>query len=87
MPGVKGAKLGCVSGDEFESIQTDRDPIRQARRATELLAIYQERSAELAQLRREAIERAAVEQGLSYAAVAGKIGLSKGRITQIRQSG
>src|SRR5947209_8313665 len=48
--------------------------------------VYQQRSVELARLRRDAINRAAQERGLSFTAVAEAIGLSKGRITQIRQS-
>jgi transcriptional regulator with XRE-family HTH domain len=75
-----------VSADEFESVRAEADPLRQARRATDLLGVYQQRSVELARLRRDAINRAARERGLSFSAVAEAIGLSKGRITQIRQS-
>jgi hypothetical protein len=75
-----------VSGDEFQDVRAERDPLAQARRATELLAVYQQRSVELARLRRLAIERAADQTGMTMAAVAAEIGLSKGRITQIRQS-
>jgi len=64
----------------------DRDPVRQGRAATELLAVYQQRSIELARLRRAAIERLREERGLSYAAIAKEFGLSKGRVGQIRQS-
>ncbi len=60
--------------------------MRQARRATELMSFYQQRSLELARLRRDAIQRATVENGLSFTEVALALGLSKGRITQIRQS-
>jgi hypothetical protein len=75
-----------VSGDEFEEVRAERDPLAQARRATELLSVYQQRSVELARLRRLAIERVADQTGMTMAAVAAEIGLSKGRITQIRQS-
>jgi len=72
--------------DEFETVRRDGDPRRQGRRATELLVVYQQRSIELARLRREAIRRLQDEEGLSYAAVAAELGLSKGRIGQITQS-
>jgi hypothetical protein len=75
-----------VSSDEFESVRTETDALTRARRATELISIYQQRSTELARLRRVAIDQAARERGLTLAGVAAEIGLSKGRITQIRQS-
>jgi hypothetical protein len=75
-----------VSVEEFESVRSERDPLARARRATELIGIYQQRSTELARLRRVAIDEAAQARGLTFAAVAAEIGLSKGRITQIRQS-
>ena len=75
-----------MSPDEFEDVQAEPDALRQARRATELMAIYQQRGTELARLRREAIERAALETGMTFSAVATAVGLSKGRISQIRQS-
>jgi len=75
-----------VLPDEFEDVQAEPDALRQARRATELMAIYQQRGTELARLRREAIERATLETGMTFSAVATALGLSKGRISQIRQS-
>lgn len=66
-------------------MRAEADPLARARRATALLGIYQQRSTELARLRRVAIEEAAQQRGMSLAAVAVEIGLSKGRITQIRQ--
>jgi hypothetical protein len=71
---------------EFESVRRDPDPRRRGRRATELLAVYQQRAVELARLRRESLRRLQAEEGLSYAAVAAEFGLSKGRIGQITQS-
>jgi hypothetical protein len=71
--------------DEFESVRREADPRRQGRRATELLAIYQQRMVELARLRREDMRRLQLE-GLSYAAVATEFGLSKGRVGQITQT-
>lgn len=72
--------------DGFETVRREGDPRRQGRRATELLALYQQRTIELARLRREAMRRLQDEEGLSYAAVATEFGLSKGRIGQITQS-
>jgi hypothetical protein len=76
-----------ASADEFDAVRREPDPLRQARQATDLLAIYQQRSVELARLRREAIDRLRAERRLSYAAVAAELGLSKGRVGQIRQAG
>jgi hypothetical protein len=75
-----------VSPDPFEEVRAESDALRQARRATELMAVYQQRGIELARVRREAIERAARETGMSFTAVAAALGLSKGRISQIRRT-
>lgn len=74
-----------MPGDPFELVREIADPTERARKATELLAVYQQRSVELARLRREAIEQLQV-QGLSYAEVAARVGLSKGRVGQIKQA-
>ena len=74
-----------MARDEFEAVRRETDPLRQAQRATELLTLYQQRSTELARLRREAIDKLQAD-GLSYGEIAAKIGLSKGRIGQIKQS-
>jgi transcriptional regulator with XRE-family HTH domain len=75
-----------VPPDEFETVRRERSALRQAQRATELLAVYQQRSIELARLRREAIDRLRTDEGMSFTAIAAKLGISKGRITQIRQT-
>ena len=75
-----------MADDEFDQVRALRDPLEQARRATDLLSTYQQRSTELARLRKDAIDRAVRERGLSFTAVANAIGLTKGRITQIRQT-
>lgn len=72
--------------DEFADVRRDPDPIRRGRRATELLTIYQQRSTELARLRRAAIEEARTERDMNYAQIAAALGITKGRITQIRAS-
>lgn len=70
--------------DEFAAVRRDPDPIRRGRRATELLTLYQQRATELARLRREAIEQARSERNMSYTEIAAALGITKGRITQIR---
>jgi hypothetical protein len=72
--------------DDFEAVRQDPDPIRRGRRASALLNRYQQRATELARLRRAAIEEAR-RAGMSYTEIASALGLSKGRITQIRSSG
>lgn len=85
-PSSRGLNSDGVSQGEFDSVRAEADPLRQARRATDLLAVYQQRSMELARLRRDAIDRAATELGMTYSAVAAAVGVSKGRVTQIRHS-
>ncbi|MEV0061259.1 sigma-70 family RNA polymerase sigma factor [Nocardia sp. NPDC050718] len=72
--------------DEFDAIRNDPDPIRRGQRAGELIAVYQQRSAELARLRRAAIEQANRDLGLSFSEIGDRLGLTKGRISQIRTS-
>jgi len=70
--------------DDFEDVRRDPDPIRRGRRATELLTACQQQAAELARLRRAAIEEAHQDQGMSYTQIALAMGITKGRISQIR---
>jgi hypothetical protein len=72
--------------DPYERVRQEPDPIRQARLAGELIAVYQQRGVELARLRKEAIDRAHRTKGLNFAEIAAEIGLTRGRITQIRQT-
>ena len=72
-----------MEADEFDHVRQDTDPIRRTKRSTTLIETYRERMAELARLRKEAIEQAH-EAGMSYTEIAAALGLSKGRITQIR---
>ena len=71
---------------ELRAVREEPDPLLRARRATALMNDFQQQSVELARLRREAIEEAARTRGLSFTQVAHELGLSKGRITQIRQT-
>ncbi|MBP2369719.1 hypothetical protein [Pseudonocardia parietis] len=72
--------------DEFHALRLESDPVRRGRWATDLLATYQQRSVELARIRRAAVEEARDQLGGSYTEVARAFGLTKGRITQIRSS-
>jgi hypothetical protein len=77
--------FAIVNGhDEFDEVRNDPDPLRRGRRATALMSIYQQRATELARLRREAIEEAHQHGGLSYTEIATALGITKGRVTQIR---
>lgn len=74
------------TGDPFERVRRVTDHLRRAKLAGELIAVYQQRSVELARLRKEAINKAAAESGLSFSSIAAELGLTRGRITQIRQT-
>lgn len=75
-----------AADDPFDQVRREADPLRQAKLAGDLMVIYQQRAVELARLRREAINRAAAERDLSFSAIAAELGLTRGRISQIRQS-
>ncbi|MFI5720844.1 sigma factor-like helix-turn-helix DNA-binding protein [Nocardia sp. NPDC051750] len=68
---------------EFDQVRSEPDPVRRGQRATELMTLYQQRAAELARLRKEAIEEAH-RNGLSYTEIAELLGITKGRISQIK---
>ncbi|WP_093354169.1 sigma factor-like helix-turn-helix DNA-binding protein [Pseudonocardia ammonioxydans] len=70
--------------DDFDAVRADPDPISRGRRATALMSLYQQRATELARLRREAIEQAHAEQDMTYSEIATALGITKGRVTQIR---
>ncbi|QRP45783.1 hypothetical protein [Amycolatopsis sp. FDAARGOS 1241] len=72
--------------DDFDSVRDDNDPLRRARRAAALQTHYTQRATELSRLRKAAIEEAHRDLNLSYTEIAKALGISKGRITQIRGS-
>lgn len=76
--------MADIQGDEFDEVRADPDPISRGRRATALLGVYQQRSTELARLRKHAVEEAHQQRGMSYKEIADSLGISKGRVTQIR---
>jgi hypothetical protein len=69
-----------------DAIRAIHEPIEQARRATELIHSYERRMVELAEVRLEAIQGARVEYDLTHTTLAERMGLTKGRLTQIRQT-
>ncbi|MGL4173817.1 MAG: hypothetical protein ACRCTR_07075 [Actinomycetota bacterium] len=71
--------------DEFDQVRAERNPLVRARRATELMAIYQQRGIELARLRRAAIEEAVRDTGINYSAAGQAAGISKARVSQLRK--
>ncbi|NAS22155.1 sigma-70 family RNA polymerase sigma factor [Herbidospora sp. NEAU-GS84] len=71
---------------DLDTIAAIDDPFRLIRVATERLNAAQQEVAELARLRRRVIQDLHA-QGMSYAAIAEKAGLSRGRIHQIRHTG
>lgn len=76
-----------MATDPFDQVRGEVDPLIRARRATDLVALYQQRSIELARLRRTAIEEAVRKRGITYTAAAQAAGISKGRVSQLRKSG
>lgn len=71
---------------QFDRVRNERDLLKQAKLAGELIAIYQQRSVELARLRKQAINRVAAERGINFSAIAAQLGITRGRVTQIRNT-
>lgn len=69
---------------ELAAVRAETDPIERGRKATELLEAYRARAAELARLRSNAIEEAASDGGMSHGQLAAALGISPGRLSQIR---
>lgn len=74
-----------MSADEFEAVRAERDPIRRGQRATELITTYQQRAAELARVRKAAIEEAHRDRNMSYTEIATALGITKGRVSQVKR--
>jgi hypothetical protein len=72
--------------DELQRIMAIDDPYLLLREVTMRLADAQQEVTELARLRRRVVQDLHA-QGLSYAQIAAKAGLSRGRIHQIRHTG
>lgn len=74
------------SDPEFEAVRQMTDPLAQARAAGELIGVYQQRSTELSRIRKEAMNAAVAERGITFTELAKELGLTKGRVSQIRSS-
>jgi hypothetical protein len=72
--------------DDPEDVARITDPAERARMAGEQVQRHQRLMNEFARLRREAIEEMR-SQGLSYAAVAEALGVSRARVAQLRAAG
>lgn len=72
--------------EKFSQLHDVQNPLDQFAQATELLSFNQQLGVEIARVRKQAIERAVNEYGMSYSAVAEAVGLTKGRIAQIKKS-
>jgi hypothetical protein len=70
-------------GEHVDRIAAIQDPVARARAAGELLAEHQSAVARLAQIRRKAIAELR-DQGFSYAQLGESLGLTRGRIAQLR---
>jgi hypothetical protein len=72
--------------DPIALVRSVKDPLSRAKLAIRTITESQQIEIELARLRREAIEEAAAA-GHSYTAIAEEIGLTRGRVSQIRSDG
>lgn len=69
--------------DPLADLEATSDPVERARAATELLTRHQSLVARLARIRRQAIAELRA-RGMSYAQVGEALGLTRGRIAQLR---
>src|SRR5207245_5053255 len=72
-----------VTDHDIEQLKAIEDPAARARRAGDLLGAHQGYVNQLASIRREAIAELRAS-GLSYAQVGEALGVSRGRIAQLR---
>ncbi|MFI6572732.1 GntR family transcriptional regulator [Nocardia fluminea] len=83
LPDDNDTRMPQVALGEIERIRAIADPIRRAQLATELSTQYQIRLAELSSIRQTAIEDA-YTSGVTATEIAQRLGLTAGRISQIR---
>lgn len=72
--------------ERFREVEALKDPLELLKQSTELLTYNHQLGMELARLRRQAVDQAIEELGMSYSQIAQEAGLSKGRIGQIKKS-
>lgn len=81
------SKLDPMQSDpRFEAVRRMTDPLAQARAAGELIGVYQQRSVELSRIRKAAMEAAVDQRGITFTELAKELGLTKGRVSQIRSA-
>ncbi|MGW4739144.1 GntR family transcriptional regulator [Nocardia xishanensis] len=80
---IPGQPPSAGIDDDLSRLASVSDPIQRARIAGELVTAYQLRIAELGTIRQTAIEEAH-QRGLAFAEIADMLGLSRGRISQLR---
>lgn len=73
--------------EKFAAIESAQDPVEIMKRTTELLLVHQQLGYELVRRRKKAIYDASEQLGLTYSEIANNIGVSVGRVGQLRQSG
>ncbi|MFJ6726025.1 sigma factor-like helix-turn-helix DNA-binding protein [Streptomyces sp. NPDC091281] len=72
--------------DDMEKVSAITDPVDRAKAAIDLMARYQSHVNELSRIRREAIEEAQAA-GMTQAAIAARLGVSRGRVGQLASAG
>lgn len=72
--------------DALQRIQALTDPVERAKEATRAQDVYQRAAAELARIRKEAINDA-LSEGISQTELARRMGVTKSRIGQLRKQG
>ncbi len=70
----------------IQDVRDETDPVRRIQLAGDLMTRFQQSEVELSRIRRQALEEAA-ESGMTYSEVARQVGLTRGRVSQIRTSG
>lgn len=68
----------------FAEVEAVPDPLERARMVGEVIAEYDRRVQVLGRLRAEAIEQVAQQREIPYSAIARELGLTRGRLSQIR---
>lgn len=83
-PQLRRVRSGPSAEAEIDEVRTETDPVEQARKATELLQLYEVRTRALVALRKRAIDRAE-HAGMKRTQIAKGMGVTKARITQIME--
>ena len=71
---------------DFDDLRRDPDPLRRGRRATELITRHTQLNAELARIRRQAVDAARTELNMTFTDIAPQMGLTKARLSQVMKT-